>query len=296
MKNTLLSLSILFVITLSGAQNSGDIEAIERTLNNYIDGFYTGDASKLRASLKPRLYKFGYLKDKQSGKYEYYEQMTFEQAIAFVNKMKQEGRSRDENSIRNVEVLDVGNSIAAAKITAAWGIDFALLSKENGRWMIEQVIWEGPYIPTKKQPTTSTYYLIRHAEKDRSNPANKNPELSAKGQQRAAKWAETFNSIPIDQVFSTNYKRTWQTAYPIAKSKNVKVQIYNPDKIDVEQFILNTKGQHILIVGHSNTTPKLANALLGEETYKMMEDDDNSGLYIITITGKDRSSTLLKIQ
>jgi len=43
-----------------------------------------------------------------------------------------------------VEVLDVMNTIASAKVTAWWGTDYILLAKDNGKWMIEQVIWEGP--------------------------------------------------------------------------------------------------------------------------------------------------------
>ena len=84
-----------------------------------------------------RLYKFGYLKNKDTENYEYYEHMGYKQAIAFVEKMKKEGRSRDETTIRNVEVLDIANHIASAKVTAAWGVDFVLLSKDNKQWMIE---------------------------------------------------------------------------------------------------------------------------------------------------------------
>ena len=34
----------------------------------------------------------------------------------------------------------------------------------------------------------SVYYFIRHAEKDRSNPENKNPELNQQGKIRALNW------------------------------------------------------------------------------------------------------------
>jgi len=66
MKSFLLSifLSLSFFIS---AQNQTDKAQIEVTLNNYIDGFYQGDTLKLKAALKPRLYKFGYLKDKETG-------------------------------------------------------------------------------------------------------------------------------------------------------------------------------------------------------------------------------------
>lgn len=295
MKSIVLSISLLFISLQLQSQNA-DRVAIKITLNNYVDGFYKGDANKLKAALKPRLYKFGYLKDKTTGKYEYYEQMTFEQAIAFVNKMKDEGRSRDETEIRKVEILDVGNHIASAKITAAWGIDYALLSKDNGQWRIEQVIWEGPYIKEPKNTGVSTYYLIRHADKDRSNPDNKNPELTEEGHTRAKLWAEKFKDTPFDGIYSTNFKRTWQTAFPVAKSNKKRIVIYNPKTIDVEKFIENTQGQTVLIVGHSNSTPTLANALLGEDKYKAMEETNYAGLYIITISDHSRSSVLLQLE
>ena len=42
------------------AQVSADKILIETTLNNYIDSFYKGDTTKLKAAIKPRLNKFGY--------------------------------------------------------------------------------------------------------------------------------------------------------------------------------------------------------------------------------------------
>ncbi|MFT4665894.1 MAG: hypothetical protein ACI8YQ_000945 [Polaribacter sp.] len=46
--------------------------------------------------------------------------------------------------LKKVEVLDVENNIASAKVTAFWGIDYMLLSKVGDKWMIEEVLWEGP--------------------------------------------------------------------------------------------------------------------------------------------------------
>ena len=43
-----------------------------------------------------------------------------------------------------IEVFNIMNSIAVAKVTAWWGVDFILLAKQNDQWMIEQVLWEGP--------------------------------------------------------------------------------------------------------------------------------------------------------
>jgi hypothetical protein len=128
----------------SPAQDKSDKAEIELTLNNYIDAFYKGDTTKLKAAIKPRLNKFGYRKNKESGQYEYYAHMNYDKAMEFVQKMKDEGTTRDETKIRTVKVLDIGNHIASAKVTAIWGIDYILLSKDDDKWMIEQVIWEGP--------------------------------------------------------------------------------------------------------------------------------------------------------
>ena len=210
--------------------------------------------------------------------------------------MKAEGRSRDENKIRNAEILDIGNHIASAKITAAWGVDYVLLSKEEGKWMIEQVIWEGPYIKEEQKSAVTTYYLIRHAEKDRSDSSNKNPELTTAGHNRAMKWANSFKDIPLDAIYSTNYNRTLQTAQPTANAKNLDITIYNPGQMDMDQFLKTTQGKQVLIVGHSNTTPYFANSLVGEKTYSNMDDNNNAGLYIVTISQNSKTSVLLQIE
>ena len=68
----------------------------------------------------------------------------------------------------------------------------------------------------------TTYYLIRHAEKDRSDSANRNPDLNPEGKKRAEKWAEVLKDIELDAVYSTDYKRTIQTAMPVADSKELE--------------------------------------------------------------------------
>ena len=56
-----------------------------------------------------------------------------------------------------------------------------------------------------------------------------------------------------------------------------------------------TKGKTVLIVGHSNTTPMFTNGLLGEKKYDMIADDNNSNLYIVTISDDAKSSTVLVV-
>ena len=143
---------------------------------------------------------------------------------------------------------------------------------------------------------TTTYYLIRHAEKVRIDNTNRNPNLNKNGQERAEKWANRFKNVPFDAIYSTNYNRTIQTATPTAESKNLEIQTYNPSKMYDSIFKQATKGKTVLIVGHSNTTPIFANKILEEEKYQFMDDNNNASLYIVTITGDKKTSVIEKVE
>ena len=136
-------------------------------------------------------------------------------------------------------------------------------------------------------------YLIRHAEKDRSDLKNKNPELNDLGKKRALKWAEIFKSVDFKKIYSTNYNRTIQTVTPISEEKNIKISIYSPSKINYEDFISDNVGVKILVVGHSNTIPFFVNGLIKENIYKQIDDLNNANLYKVTICGNSLSHSLL---
>ncbi len=137
----------------------------------------------------------------------------------------------------------------------------------------------------KKQDLETTYYLIRHAEKDRN--AGANPDLLPAGKKRAKYWAKVLKDKNIDLVYSTNYKRTIQTATPLAEEIGTKVQIYDKDNMYSEQFQKETEGKTVLIVGHQDTTPKFANLILGKKKFRYIPAHNNSNLYTIIKNGKD---------
>ena len=145
-------------------------------------------------------------------------------------------------------------------------------------------------------PKATTYYFVRHAEKDRSDKTNKNPNLIQSGILRAAKWSLVLENVKFDAVYSTDYNRTKQTAQPTAEKNNVEIIIYNPRELNSEEFIKNTKGKTVLVVGHSNTTPKFVNAVIGKEKYESIDDSNNANLYIVTISSSGEiSDTLIVI-
>ena len=150
-------------------------------------------------------------------------------------------------------------------------------------------------IVAKPTLAITTYYLIRHAEKDRSNPNNSDPELTKKGFFRAENWAEVLSEVPLDAVYSTEYTRTLMTASATAKSKDLEITTYNANDLYNPFFQEATHGKTVLVVGHSNTTPQLVNKIIGEERYASMDDNNNSSLFIVTKAGDQTSVQVLKI-
>jgi len=149
------------------------------------------------------------------------------------------------------------------------------------------------FVPLNNNKTT-VYYFIRHAEKDRSDLTNKDPELTKIGIERTKNWATLFKSIDFDLIFSTDYKRTLETALPTAIEKKLIIQIYDPTNLNDSLFKGKTKDKTVLIVGHSNTTPAFVNAILGEEKFSDIEDTVNDHLYIVTINNDTTLVTLEK--
>jgi len=149
---------------------------------------------------------------------------------------------------------------------------------------------------TAQEVETTTYYLIRHAEKDRTDKANRNPHLAAHGKERALRWAEILKNFKLDAVYSTEYNRTIETGTPIAEAKNLSIQFYHPSKIDMPTFLAETKGKNVLIVGHSNTTAEFANKIIGKDTYAGIDDSNNGNLYIVTVAGDKIESVLLHME
>ncbi len=130
-------------ITFSAAAQDAK-QKVERACLDYIEGFYEGDTSKLINCLNPALYKFGYWQDKKTGKYAPDGNMTWRQAVDYAKRVYEKKNFAKANAPKKVEVLDIMNTIAAAKVTAWWGVDYILLAKQNDKWMIDQVLWEGP--------------------------------------------------------------------------------------------------------------------------------------------------------
>ena len=129
----------------------------------------------------------------------------------------------------------------------------------------------------------TSVYLIRHAEKIRTDKNERDPLLNKSGLLRAKKWSEIFEKIEINKILSTDTKRTISTVIPTSEEKKIKIELYRPEEITYESFLEKNKGRKVLIVGHSNTIPETTNILIKNKFYDHIEDNNNSNLYFVNI-------------
>lgn len=136
---------------------------------------------------------------------------------------------------------------------------------------------------------TTTYYIVRHAEKETSTAVTNNMTsdvpLSEAGEQRAEALRDSLMNEGITHIFSTNYVRTKSTAHPLSDADHVPIETYDPED---PNFVskLKSLGGKVLIIGHSNTVDDLVNELAGvKEINGDLPDSEYGDLFVITKKG-----------
>lgn len=146
--------------------------------------------------------------------------------------------------------------------------------------------------PPQSQDSTVIVYLVRHAEK--ADDGTNDPPLAVAGQIRVRILRVLLADADLTHVHTTDWKRTRETAVPIAEAAGLEPVLYDPRELeDVAAEIGATPGRH-LVVGHSDTTPRLTAALGGDPSGSIQELEYDR-LYIVTIVpGRPPLTTLLR--
>ena len=147
----------------------------------------------------------------------------------------------------------------------------------------------------KPNDECSKIYLIRHAEKVRTDKSDRDPDLNSKGFMRAENWKEYFTDKDISKIYSTNYKRTLKTVKPLAENNNLEIIIYSSDEIVYRDFLDLSIGENTLVVGHSNTIPDFVNKLINADYYDQIDDLTNSNLYIVSLCNSSITHKLITV-
>ena len=123
------------------AQSDEDRAGVERAAMDYLEGFYEGSTEKLRRGVHPEVLKFGFYM--QDGEYQR-SPMSFDEMLAFATRVKERENFPDASAPKRVELLDVLDQTAVAKVYAWWGTDYLNMAKYDGEWKIVQVLWQSP--------------------------------------------------------------------------------------------------------------------------------------------------------
>ena len=134
---------------------------------------------------------------------------------------------------------------------------------------------------------TTSYFVVRHAEKAPASSMVKDVPLSEAGKERAIALKERLINENIRYIFSTNYDRTKSTAMPLSEATGIAVEIYNPDDSGFVKSVKLLKGGNVLILGHSNTVDDIVNELCGRTCVTAdLTDSDYGDLFIVRKKGK----------
>ena len=139
----LVAVSLVAALPRTAASQSDEREAVRRAVLDYVEGFYEGDSTRFVRSVMPEVFKFGYWFPRDSGRY-VGEHMSWPEFHAYAHKLKASGQRTPASASKDIVVFDVLDQIASAKLVAYWGVDYLLLAKRDGRWMISQVLWQTP--------------------------------------------------------------------------------------------------------------------------------------------------------
>lgn len=136
----------------------------------------------------------------------------------------------------------------------------------------------------------TTVFVVRHAERaDAGASASPmmaaDPDLSDIGKARADSLATVLKDAGITAIFTTEYKRTQQTAAPLAKALGIQATAVSSR--DMPGLIEKIKGAtgNVLVVGHSNTVGDVISRLGVAEGVKL-GDADYDNLFVVVRSEK----------
>jgi len=145
---------------------------------------------------------------------------------------------------------------------------------------------------------TTTVIFVRHAEKALV-PAD-NPGLSDAGKRRAAELArqlvdaDVVPGLGVDAIYSTSYRRTEETAQPVATALGLPIIPYDASNTEtiIDEIVKEHKGKIVLVVGHSNTVPALIGNMGASKNVPVINEYEYDNIYVVSIPWFGKTKTI----
>ena len=112
--------------------------------------------------------------------------------------------------------------------------------------------------------------------------ATKIPICRKRGTHRADSLAKLLKDANITAIYATEFKRTQQTAAPVAKALGIELTIVPAKDTATLSAKLRDLHGNALVVGHGNTIPDLIKTLGIADPISISENDYDN-LFVVTL-------------
>ncbi|MGH7468001.1 MAG: nuclear transport factor 2 family protein [Longimicrobiales bacterium] len=134
------ALILLGATPLRAQSQAADREAVRQAILDYVEAIYQVQPERIAKSVHTTLAKRGYQIPRDSTRYHEYP-MTYDQLVNVARTFNSSGRV-PADAPKRIEIFEVLDQTASAKLTAMWGIDYFHLAKYDGKWKIVNVLWQ----------------------------------------------------------------------------------------------------------------------------------------------------------
>ena len=117
-----------------------DRAAVEQAALDYIEALYLADPTRVERSVHPQLTKRGFWRESATVPYGPQLTMTYEQLRTLATTWN--AKKNQDTTLKKIDIYEVLDQTASAKVTASWGIDYLQLAKYEGRWKIINILWQ----------------------------------------------------------------------------------------------------------------------------------------------------------
>lgn len=129
------------IIFVQGTTIQTDRELVQSAIEDYVLALYNAEPERIERSVDTTLHKIGYYD--YDGQSYYHVPMTYQQLYDLSATWNINGDQANTDSPKKIDIYEVNDKTASAKLTAQWGIDFMHLSKsETGKWKIMNIMWQ----------------------------------------------------------------------------------------------------------------------------------------------------------
>lgn len=142
------NLSLVFItcltVTSTSMAQTTDAQSnrvlVHNAIEDYVLALYNVEPDRIARSVDTTLHKIGYY-DHDEKSYNHVP-MTYQQLYDLAAHWNKNGDQANDESPKVIDIYEVHDKTASAKLTAKWGIDFMHLSKVDGRWKINNIMWQ----------------------------------------------------------------------------------------------------------------------------------------------------------